>query len=302
MTGSVRTARSSLAWRGSPSSTSTLPACRRRPGVYRLSWLTLLVDQDRQALSRDPSARARARPAARRARHDAARGVRHRSDRRGDVDRRGRRSVPVRQRVEVRPLVRHRSSRAVDRGGRRHPGATPARLRRQPTHQQPSSTSPASPSNGSIPTPAPTSNARWLRARHDAELAGPTSDTSPTASSDACGKTKPDASATAPPPPLDKGASDAAADRAVRIARIRDGLDEGIYPSARSQNAAHHGVLPESRLRSNRDPSAAFVEMLRLTSVQPEFIDTRDAASLIGLNEKPSPDTEVPSSWPHQHS
>ena len=53
-----------------------------------------------------------------------------------------------------------------------------------------SSTSPASPNNASRPRPASTSNASWPRARPAAPPDAPTSDTSPTASSDACGKTK----------------------------------------------------------------------------------------------------------------
>ena len=45
-------------------------------------------------------------------------------------------SAPLRQRIPIRPLVRHRRSRPVDRRRARHPGPAPIGLRRQSTDQE----------------------------------------------------------------------------------------------------------------------------------------------------------------------
>ena len=147
---------------------------------------------------------------ARRTRHHLARRVRHRPDRRGDLGRRGGRPVPLRERVKVRPLVRHRSSRPVDRRRPRHTNAPPARLRRQPPHQQHPLRRQHHPAT--LP-PRSTHLLRTQDHRRQIPTRRPprTSDTWPTASSDACGKTKFDDSNKPSPPPLDKGASDASA-------------------------------------------------------------------------------------------
>ena len=80
------------------------------------------------------------------------------------------------------------------------------------------STSPRSPNNAASPKRPPTSPARPPKARPDAKPDEPTNDTSPTASSAACGETKPpDNSLTHSP--LDKGASDSPR-RGCRPARM----------------------------------------------------------------------------------
>ena len=84
---------------------------------------------------RDPPTGTPHRRAARPARHHLARRARHRPHRRRDAAVRGRRPSPVRPRIEVRPLVRHRRRRSLIGRGQQRPRQAPARLHRQPAHQ-----------------------------------------------------------------------------------------------------------------------------------------------------------------------
>ena len=112
-----------------PTSTRRPPARTGSNGSRRSSTRTA------QRVARSPP-RTPHRQAAQRTPNHPARQTRHRADHSSDPAVRGRRSPPARPRAQVRPLQRHRRRGAVIGRESRQPHQAPARLQRQPAHQQ----------------------------------------------------------------------------------------------------------------------------------------------------------------------